>query len=165
MCIRDSFKLSPDGKRSPIQPFKPIKPANGMIHHVIRCFGKAAKLARLAGFDGVEIMGGEGYFINQFLCPHSNDRHDQWGGSTRNRQRFALEVVAAIRREVPDDFMVIFRQSLADFVPQGETWREIAQLAKQLEQLGVDAISTDIGWHESRAVSYTHLTLPTSDLV
>lgn len=144
------FKLSPDGKRSPIQPFKPIKPANGMIHHVIRCFGKAAKLARLAGFDGVEIMGGEGYFINQFLCPHSNDRHDQWGGSTRNRQRFALEVVAAIRREVPDDFMVIFRQSLADFVPQGETWREIAQLAKQLEQLGVDAISTDIGWHESR---------------
>ncbi|PYA89130.1 oxidoreductase, partial [Serratia marcescens] len=98
----------------------------------------------------VEIMGGEGYFINQFLCPHSNDRHDQWGGSTRNRQRFALEVVAAIRREVPGDFMGIFRQSLADFVPQGDTWQGIAQLAKQLEQLGVDAISTDIGWHESR---------------
>ncbi|MFH4416412.1 MAG: NADPH-dependent 2,4-dienoyl-CoA reductase [Neisseriaceae bacterium] len=144
------LKLGVSHARSPIHPFQPIKASDCMIKHVIRTFARAAQLAYQAGFDGVEIMAGEGYFINQFLCPRTNDRTDQWGGTTEKRQRFLLEIIRAIRAKVPASFALILRQSLADLVEGGQTEAEIIQLAKKAEALGIDAINTDIGWHESR---------------
>ncbi|WP_132993733.1 NADPH-dependent 2,4-dienoyl-CoA reductase [Gordonia zhaorongruii] len=144
------FKVAAGSEPSPIHPFKHIKMTEQIIWHVIRSFGQAAKLARRAGYDAVELMGGEGYLINQFLCPHTNDRTDKWGGSTENRQRFLLEIVKEVRKQVPRDYPVILRQSVADFVKNGQTFDEIASLAKQVEELGVDAINTDIGWHEAQ---------------
>ncbi|QRN41612.1 MAG: NAD(P)-binding protein [Neisseriaceae bacterium] len=144
------FKVGAGSQKSPIHPFKHIKASDGMVRHLVRSFAKAAKLAHKAGYDGVEIMGGEGYLINQFLCPRTNDRTDQWGGSTENRQRFLVEIIKNIRLQVPDDFMVILRQSIADLVAGGQTWDEIITMAKKAEELGVNAINTDIGWHESR---------------
>ena len=144
------FKVAPGTDPSPIHPFKHIRMTEPIIRHVIRTFGQAAKNARRAGYDAVEIMGGEGYLINQFLCPHTNDRTDKWGGSTENRQRFLVEIIKEIRRQVPRDFPVILRQSIADFVRKGQTWDEIAQMARKAEEYGVDAINTDIGWHEAQ---------------
>ncbi|MCV2503694.1 MAG: FAD-dependent oxidoreductase, partial [Neisseriaceae bacterium] len=144
------FKVGAGSEKSPIHPFKHIKASDGMVKHLIRSFGKAAKLAQEAGYDGVEIMGGEGYLINQFLCSRTNDRTDQWGGSTENRQRFLVEVIKNIRSQVSSDFMVTLRQSIADLVGGGQTWDEIISMAKKAEDLGVNAINTDIGWHESR---------------
>lgn len=144
------FKVAPGTEPSPIHPFKHIRMNEAMIKHVIRSYGKSAKMARKAGYDAVEIMGGEGYLINQFLCPHTNDRTDKWGGNTENRQRFLVEVIKEIRRQVPREFPVILRQSIADFVKNGQTWDEIALMARKAEQYGVDAINTDIGWHEAR---------------
>lgn len=143
------LKVAPGSEPSPIHPFKNLPMPEQVIWHVIRSFGRAAKLARQAGYDAVEIMGGEGYLINQFLCPHTNDRTDKWGGNTENRQRFLVEVIKAIRKETPRDFPVILRQSIADFVKNGQTWDEIALMARKAEELGVDAINTDIGWHEA----------------
>jgi 2,4-dienoyl-CoA reductase (NADPH2) len=144
------FKAAPGSEPSPIHPFKHIRMTDRMIRYTIRSYGRAARLARKAGYDAVEIMGGEGYLINQFLCPHTNDRTDRWGGSTVNRQRFLVEVIDEIRRQVPRDFPVILRQSVADFVKDGQTFDEIALLAKRAERHGVDAINTDIGWHEAK---------------
>ncbi|GAA1480348.1 NADPH-dependent 2,4-dienoyl-CoA reductase [Gordonia sinesedis] len=143
------FKVGAGSEPSPIHPFKHLKMTEPIIRHVIRSFGRAARLARRAGYDGIEIMGGEGYLINQFLCPHTNDRTDRWGGSTENRQRFLVEIITEIRRQVPRDFPIILRQSIADFVAKGQTWDEIALMARKAEELGVDAINTDIGWHEA----------------
>ena len=137
-------------KKSPFQSFPSLYATHLIIKHLIRSFARAAYLAYKAGYDGVEIMGGEGYLINQFLCPRTNDRQDQWGGSCENRQRFLLEVIKKIRSSVPRSFIVILRQSLADLVEGGQTWEEIIKLAKAAEHLGVDAINTDIGWHESK---------------
>ncbi|MGB3301626.1 MAG: NADPH-dependent 2,4-dienoyl-CoA reductase [Gordonia sp. (in: high G+C Gram-positive bacteria)] len=144
------FKVAAGSEPSPIHPFKHIKMTEQMIWHVIRSFGSAAKLAHRAGYDAIEIMGGEGYLINQFLCPHTNDRTDKWGGSTENRQRFLVEIIKDVRKKVPRDFPVILRQSVADFVKNGQTFDEIALLAQRAEELGVDAINTDIGWHEAQ---------------
>ena len=144
------FKAAPGTEPSPIHPFKHIRMTESMIRRTIRSYGRAARLARQAGYDAVEIMGGEGYLINQFLCPHTNDRTDRWGGSTANRQRFLVEVIDEIRRQVPREFPVILRQSVADFVKNGQTFDEIALLARRAERHGVDAINTDIGWHEAR---------------
>nr|WP_304441326.1 NADPH-dependent 2,4-dienoyl-CoA reductase [Corynebacterium sp. CNJ-954] len=144
------FKAAPGTEPSPIHPFKHIRMTEGMIRSTIRSYGRAARLARKAGYDAVEIMGGEGYLINQFLCPHTNDRTDRWGGSTTNRQRFLVEVIDEIRRQVPRDFPVILRQSIADFVKNGQTFDEIALMSRRAERHGVDAINTDIGWHEAR---------------
>ena len=143
------LKVAPGTEPSPIHPFKHLTMTEPVIKHVITSFGRGAKLARQAGYDAVEIMGGEGYLINQFLCPHTNDRTDKWGGSTENRQRFLVEIVTEIRKQVPRDFPIILRQSVADFVKNGQTWDEIAQLARRAEELGIDAINTDIGWHEA----------------
>ncbi len=143
------FKVAAGSEPSPIHPFKHLKMTDSIIRHVIRSFGQSAKLARKAGYDAIELMGGEGYLINQFLCPHTNDRTDKWGGSTENRQRFLVEIVKEVRKQVPRDFPVILRQSIADFVRNGQTWDEIALLARKVEELGVDAINTDIGWHEA----------------
>jgi len=142
-------KVAAGSEPSPIHPFKHLQMTEQIIWHTIRAFGEAAKLARRAGYDAIELMGGEGYLINQFLCTHTNDRTDKWGGSTENRQRFLLEIVKEVRKQVPRDFPVILRQSVADFVKGGQTFDEIASLARQVEQLGVDAINTDIGWHEA----------------
>ncbi|SIS13067.1 NADPH-dependent 2,4-dienoyl-CoA reductase [Williamsia sterculiae] len=144
------FKVAPGWEKSPIHPFQPIKMNDFMIRHVIRSFGRAAKLARKAGYDGIEIMGGEGYLINEFLCPRTNNRNDAWGGDTDRRQRIVVEIVREIREQVPRDYMVIMRQSIADFVEGGQTWDEIARLAAKLEEAGIDAINTDIGWHEAK---------------
>lgn len=144
------FKAAPGSEPSPIHPFKHIRMTEKMIRYTIHAYGRAARLARKAGYDAIEIMGGEGYLINQFLCPHTNDRTDRWGGSTANRQRFLIEVIDEIRRQVPREFPVILRQSVADFVKDGQTFDEIALLARRAERHGVDAINTDIGWHEAR---------------
>ena len=144
------FKAAPGSEPSPIHPFKHIRMTDRMIRYTIRSYGRAARLARKAGYDAVEVMGGEGYLINQFLAPHTNDRTDRWGGSTANRQRFLIEVIDEIRRQVPRDFPVILRQSVADFVKDGQTFDEIALLAQRAERHGVDAINTDIGWHEAK---------------
>ena len=144
------FKVAPGSEPSPIHPFKHIRMNELMIRHTIHAYGQSAKMARKAGYDAVEIMGGEGYLINQFLCPHTNDRTDKWGSSTDNRQRFLVEVIKEIRKQVPRDFPIILRQSIADFVQNGQTWDEIALMARKAEKYGVDAINTDIGWHEAR---------------
>ncbi|MDN6438800.1 MAG: NADPH-dependent 2,4-dienoyl-CoA reductase [Corynebacterium nuruki] len=144
------FKAAPGSEPSPIHPFKHIRMSEKMIRYTIHAYGRAARLARKAGYDAIEIMGGEGYLINQFLCPHTNDRTDRWGGSTANRQSFLIEVIDEIRRQVPREFPVILRQSVADFVKDGQTFDEIALLARRAERHGVDAINTDIGWHEAR---------------
>ncbi|WP_290706724.1 2,4-dienoyl-CoA reductase FMN-binding domain-containing protein, partial [Gordonia sp. UBA5067] len=143
------LKVAAGSEPSPIHPFKHLKMTEPIIWHVIKSFGQSAKLAHRAGYDAVELMGGEGYLINQFLCPHTNDRTDNWGGSTENRQRFLVEIIKAVRKQVPADFPVILRQSIADFVKNGQTWDEIALLARTAQDLGVDAINTDIGWHEA----------------
>ena len=144
------LKVAAGSEPSPIHPFKHLQMPEPIIWHVIRSFGNAAKLAHAAGYDAIELMGGEGYLINQFLCPHTNDRTDSWGGSTENRQRFLVEVVKEVRKQTPRDFPVILRQSVADFVKNGQTFDEIALLAQKVEAEGVDAINTDIGWHEAQ---------------
>ncbi|NMN99605.1 NADPH-dependent 2,4-dienoyl-CoA reductase [Gordonia sp. TBRC 11910] len=143
------LKVAAGSEPSPIHPFKHFKMNEQMIWHVIRSFGQGATLARRAGYDAVELMGGEGYLINQFLCPHTNDRTDKWGGSTENRQRFLVEIIKEVRKQVPRDFPIILRQSIADFVRNGQTWDEIALMARKAQEHGVDAINTDIGWHEA----------------
>ena len=144
------FKFSVSWEKSPVHPFQPIKMNDALIKHAIWSYGRCAKLAREAGYDGIEIMGGEGYLLNTFLCKRTNDRTDKWGGSTENRQRIVVEIVKEIRKRVGPDFMVIMRQSIADLVKDGQTWDEIALLARKLEEHGVDAINTDIGWHEAQ---------------
>lgn len=145
-----SFKWSVEWEKSPIHPFRPIKMTDAMIRHVIRSYGRTAVLARDAGYDAVEIMGGEGYLLNTFLCPRTNRRTDRWGGSTENRQRIVVAIVDEIRSRVGADYPIIMRQSIADLVEGGQTWDEIALLARTLEAHGVSAINSDIGWHEAK---------------
>ncbi|AEF39496.1 NADPH-dependent 2,4-dienoyl-CoA reductase [Hoyosella subflava] len=144
------FSVSASRIKSPINPFTPFALPDILIKKTIRDYARCARLAKEAGYDGVEIMGGEGYFINQFLCTRSNKRTDKWGGSPENRRRIAVEISRAIRDAVGTDFIVIFRLSMADLVEDGQTWDEIVGLAKELEGSGVDIINTDIGWHEAR---------------
>ena len=144
------LKFSVSWEKSPVHPFQPIKMTDAIIKHAIWSFGRCAKLAKEAGYDGIEIMGGEGYLLNTFLCKRTNNRTDKWGGSTENRQRIVIEIVKEIRKKTGPDFMVIMRQSIADLVKDGQTWDEIALLARKLEENGVDAINTDIGWHEAQ---------------
>jgi 2,4-dienoyl-CoA reductase (NADPH2) len=144
------IKVSVGWEKSPVHPFQPLKMNELIIRQTIKSYGHCAKLAAEAGYDGIEIMGGEGYLINTFLCERTNKRTDKWGGSTENRQRLVVEIVKEIRKQAPKDLMVIMRQSIADLVSEGQTWDEIALLARKLEANGVDAINTDIGWHEAR---------------
>ncbi|MCV5976175.1 NADPH-dependent 2,4-dienoyl-CoA reductase, partial [Escherichia coli] len=110
----------------------------------------SAELAQLAGYDGVELMGSEGYLINQFLCKRTNMRYDDWGGSYKKRMRFPLEIVKAVRKAVGEKFIIIFRLSMLDLVEQGSTFEDVIELAKGLEDAGVTIINTGIGWHEAR---------------
>ncbi|ELA09551.1 NADH:flavin oxidoreductase [Moraxella macacae 0408225] len=144
------FVVSSSAIKSPISLFKPRKMSHKNILATVQDFAHTAKLAKLAGYDGVEIMGSEGYLLNQFLSQHTNKRTDQWGGSLENRMRFPLAVVNAVREAVGKNFIITFRLSLMDLVPNGNTFDEIVCIAKALEKAGVNIINTGIGWHEAR---------------
>ncbi|MBR7628654.1 NADPH-dependent 2,4-dienoyl-CoA reductase [Aeromonas popoffii] len=144
------FSLAPSALKAPISPFKPRAMSERQIRGTIRDFASTAALAKAAGYDGVEVMGSEGYLINQFICERTNKRTDGWGGSNENRVRFPVEIVRAIRERVGTDFIIIFRLSMLDLVEQGSTLEEVIALGKALEQVGVTLINTGIGWHEAR---------------
>ncbi|MFM5554692.1 FAD-dependent oxidoreductase [Aeromonas veronii] len=144
------FSLAPSALKAPISPFKPRAMSERQIRGTIRDFAATAALAKAAGYDGVEVMGSEGYLINQFICERTNKRTDGWGGSSENRMRFPVEIVRAIRERVGSDFIIIFRLSMLDLVEQGSTLEEVIALGKALEAVGVTLINTGIGWHEAR---------------
>lgn len=142
--------VAPSPVKSPISPFAPTELDEAGIEKQIADIVTAAARAREAGYDGVEIMGSEGYFINQFLVRHTNKREDRWGGAYENRMRLALEVVRRVRAAVGDDFILIYRLSMIDLVPDGSTFDEVVQLAREVEKAGASVINTGIGWHEAR---------------
>ena len=142
--------VAPSPIKSPISPFVPRELDEAGIEKQISDMATAAERARKAGYDGVEVMGSEGYFLNQFLVTRTNKRTDGWGGSYENRMRLPLEVVRRVRRAVGDDFIVIYRLSMIDLVPEGSTWDEVELLAKEVEKAGATIINTGIGWHEAR---------------
>jgi 2,4-dienoyl-CoA reductase (NADPH2) len=144
------MSVAPSPIRSHISPFKPWEMSNRLILDTINDFGKCAALAREAGYDGVEIMGSEGYLINQFIAPRTNKRTDDWGGSLENRLRFPLAIMRKVREKAGNDFIVIFRISMLDLVEDGSTWEEVETLALELEKAGASIINTGIGWHEAR---------------
>ncbi|MFQ2147666.1 FAD-dependent oxidoreductase [Aeromonas jandaei] len=144
------FSLAPSSLKAPISPFKPRAMSERQIRGTIRDFAATAALAKAAGYDGVEVMGSEGYLINQFICERTNQRSDGWGGSFEKRMRFPVEIVRAIRERVGTDFIIIFRLSMLDLVEQGSTLEEVIALGKALEAVGVTLINTGIGWHEAR---------------
>ena len=142
--------VSASAIKSPISPFPPRELDEAGIEKQIHDIATAAARAREAGYDGVEIMGSEGYFINQFLVTHTNKRTDRWGGSYENRMRLPIEVVKRARAAVGEDFIIIYRLSMIDLVPNGSTFDEVVQLAKAIEKAGASIINTGIGWHEAR---------------
>jgi 2,4-dienoyl-CoA reductase (NADPH2) len=144
------FVVSASGKKSPISPFKPKALSEAGIAATIADYARCARLAQRAGYDGVEIMGSEGYLLSQFLCTHTNDRSDRWGGPIENRMRLAVEVVQRIRAAVGARFILMFRLSVLDLVEGGNTWDEIVTVAQALERCGVTIFNTGIGWHEAR---------------
>ena len=144
------FAVAPSRIKAPISPFKPWALSSRGVEGQIADFVLCAQRAQEAGYDGVEIMGSEGYFINEFLVQATNHRRDQWGGSYENRMRLPLEIVARTRKAVGSDFLIIFRLSMLDLVPQGSSWEEVVQLAKALAAAGADLLNTGIGWHEAR---------------
>ena len=144
------FVMSSSPIKSPISPFKPRQMSNKQILDTISDYAKTASIAKKAGYDGVEIMGSEGYLLNQFLSRHVNQRTDHWGGDIENRMRFAVEIVKAIRAKVGEKFIICFRLSMLDLVHDGNTMDEVITVAQALEQAGVTLLNTGIGWHEAR---------------
>jgi 2,4-dienoyl-CoA reductase (NADPH2) len=144
------FAQSASGMKAPIAKFAPSEMSERQIKKTIEAFANSAELAQLAGYDGVELMGSEGYLINQFLCKRTNMRYDDWGGSYKKRMRFPIEIVKAVRKAVGEKFIIIFRLSMLDLVEQGSTFEDVIELAKALEEAGVTIINTGIGWHEAR---------------
>ena len=142
--------VAPSRLKSPISPFAPRQLSARGIERQIRAFVGCALLAREAGYDGVEVMGSEGYFINQFLVAHTNRRGDDWGGAYENRMRLAVEVVSRVRAAVGRDFIVIYRLSMLDLIPDGSSWPEVVALAKAVVDAGANILNTGIGWHEAR---------------
>lgn len=142
--------VAPSAIRSPISPFVPRELDAAGIEKQIADIVTAAVRAREAGYDGVEVMGSEGYFLNQFLVAHTNRREDEWGGTYENRMRLPVEVVRRVRAAVGADFILIYRISLIDLVPNGSTWDEVALLARAVEAAGASLLNTGIGWHEAR---------------
>jgi 2,4-dienoyl-CoA reductase (NADPH2) len=136
--------------KSPINPFTPRALSQRGIERQITAFIRTAELAKEAGYDGVEVMGSEGYFINQFTCPRVNKRTDRWGGSVENRVRLPVEIVRGVRRAVGRDFIIMYRLSLLDLVDGGNTWDEVVFQGKAIEDAGASIIGTGIGWHEAR---------------
>ncbi|MGA8988438.1 FAD-dependent oxidoreductase [Aeromicrobium sp.] len=145
------FKRAASSKPSPITPLgKPKAMSTAEVDRTVTDFATSAVLARRAGYDGVEIMGSEGYLINQMLTARTNDRTDRWGGSAENRMRFPIEVVERVREAVGEDFIVMYRMSLLDLVDDAQSWDETVHLAKEVDRAGVSIINTGIGWHEAR---------------
>ncbi len=144
------FNVAPSAIKSPITPFKPSELTEKGILETIQDFARAAYLAWEAGYDGVEVMGSEGYLINEFIAVQTNKRNDQWGGSYENRIRFPLEIIKAIRHAVGEEFIIIYRLSMLDLVPGGSSWQEVVELAQAVELAGATIINTGIGWHEAR---------------
>jgi 2,4-dienoyl-CoA reductase (NADPH2) len=142
--------VGPSAIQAPINPFTPRELDEDGIEKQIRDFVNCASLAQEAGYDGVEIMGSEGYFINQFLVAHTNHRTDRWGGSYENRMRLPVEIVRRVREAVGSEFIIIYRLSMLDLMEGGSTWDEVLMLAKAIEQAGATLINTGIGWHEAR---------------
>ncbi|MBS0556413.1 MAG: FAD-dependent oxidoreductase [Proteobacteria bacterium] len=144
------LSVAPSRIKAPITPFTPRALSSGGVERTIRDFVRCAQLAREAGYDGVEIMGSEGYLINQFLAERTNQRSDAWGGNLENRQRLPIEIVRRTREAVGRDFIIIYRLSMLDLVDNAQRWDEIVALAKQIEAAGATLINTGIGWHEAR---------------
>jgi 2,4-dienoyl-CoA reductase (NADPH2) len=144
------FSVSASARKSPITPFRPSALSTRGVDRTVTHFAHAVGLARKAGYDAVEVMGSEGYLINQFLAARTNDRTDAWGGTAEKRMRFPLEVVRRAREVVGDDFPIVYRISLLDLVEGGQSWEEVVELAHLLEDAGVTALNTGIGWHEAR---------------
>ena len=144
------FVRSSSSSKSPISPFTARGLSARGVERTVGHWVRAARLARRAGYDGIEIMGSEGYLINQFLAARTNERTDEWGGTASKRMRFPEEIVRRVRAEVGRDFLVQYRISLLDLVDGGQTWDETAELAQRLEAAGVDVFNTGIGWHEAR---------------
>lgn len=144
------FAVSASALKSPITPFKPRALSRRGVKNTIKDYVNCAALAQEAGYDGVEIMGSEGYLINQFFCQRTNRRNDEWGGSLENRARLAVETVKQTRERVGRDFIIIYRLSMLDLVEGGAPWEEVVYLAKEIEKAGATIINTGIGWHEAR---------------
>lgn len=144
------FVVSASAVKSPISMFKPKALSESGIQSTIQSYVRCAKLAKMAGYDGVEIMGSEGYLLNQFLCNRTNKRTDRWGGSIENRMRLPLEIVRQVRAAVGSNFILMYRHSVLDLVEGGNSWDEVVQVAQALEVAGVTLFNTGIGWHEAR---------------
>jgi 2,4-dienoyl-CoA reductase (NADPH2) len=151
------FSVSASATKSPITPFPARAMTSRQVRRTIDDFARSAELARRAGYDGVEIMGSEGYLINQFLAARTNRRTDEWGGTPQNRRRFAVEIVRRMRDAAGDDFVLIYRMSLLDLVEDGQRFADVVALAVEVQQAGATLINTGIGWHEARVP-----TIPTS---
>lgn len=144
------FGVAPSKIKSPISPFTPKAMSVRQIKSTIKDYAYSANLAAKAGYDGVEIMGSEGYLINQFACVRTNKRSDEWGGSIENRMRLAIETIKAVRSKVGEKFIIIFRLSMLDLVEGGNSWEDVVTMAKAVERAGATLINTGIGWHEAR---------------
>ncbi|WP_366132440.1 NADPH-dependent 2,4-dienoyl-CoA reductase [uncultured Polaribacter sp.] len=144
------FNVAPSKIKSPITPFKPFKLTQSGIKRTIRDFVNCAELSKMAGYDGVEIMGSEGYLINQFIAKRTNKRTDNYGGAYENRMRLPIELVKQTREAVGKEFIIIYRLSMLDLVENGSSWEEVVQLGKEIEKAGATIINTGIGWHEAR---------------
>lgn len=144
------LSVAPSKKKAPINPFTPRALSSRGVERHIADYARSARLAREAGYDGVEVMGSEGYLINEFIAPRTNLRSDRWGGDARRRMQFAVEIVRRIREACGPDFIIIYRLSLVDLVEDGSNWDEIVQQAKAIEAAGATLINSGIGWHEAR---------------
>ncbi|MEU3399882.1 NADPH-dependent 2,4-dienoyl-CoA reductase [Streptomyces filamentosus] len=142
--------VAPSAIQAPISPFVPNELTDAEVEQTVEDYARCAELAREAGYDGVEVMGSEGYLINEFIAAATNHRTDRWGGSYENRVRFPLEIVRRIRERVGTDFILVYRLSMLDLVPGGSTLDEVVALAKEIEAAGATIINTGIGWHEAR---------------
>lgn len=141
---------SASASQSPISPFPAREMTAEEVEKLIDAYATSAALAADAGYDGVQVMGSEGYLINQFLAERTNQRTDEWGGSVENRQRFPVEIIKAIRAKVPEDFVIDYRISVLELVEGGQSQEEILQLAKKIEEAGADMLSSGVGWHEAQ---------------
>lgn len=144
------LQVAPSAIQAPINPFKPRAMSGADVHSTIGAFVRTARLARDAGYDGVEVMGSEGYLLNQFTAPRTNHRDDAWGGDAQRRMRFAVEIVRRIREACGPDFILVYRLSMLDLVDGGLAWDEVVEQARAIEQAGATIINTGIGWHEAR---------------
>jgi 2,4-dienoyl-CoA reductase (NADPH2) len=144
------LSVSASSIKAPINPFRPRALSSRGVDATIADFVRCAELAREAGYDGVEIMGSEGYLLNQFLAPRTNKRTDSWGGTPANRRRLPVEIVRRARAAVGPDFIICYRMSMADYVEDGQSWDEIVALAMELEAAGANIINSGFGWHEAR---------------